>query len=248
MEPPGKAPDWVRGLLDEVHARSEQRLADANLLGRGLKLSRVRQWFQMNHGMTFHAYCRSLRLSYAFGRIREGEDVGPAAVGSGYDSLSGFTGSFKNTLGFSPSQSVDRQVVRVARIPSPLGPVVGGATADGICLLGFADRRMLETQLARLRTHFDAEIVPGRCDLLSRLVEQLGEYFDGERRAFDVPLVMPGTPFQQHVWEGLRTPSHSARRDRTKSRLRRSGVRRRSVRSLVPTVTTGSRSSSPVTA
>jgi methylated-DNA-[protein]-cysteine S-methyltransferase len=34
---------------------------------------------------------------------------------------------------------------------------------------------------------------------------QLREYFDGKRREFDLPLVPAGTPFQQSVWNVLRT-------------------------------------------
>jgi methylated-DNA-[protein]-cysteine S-methyltransferase len=33
--------------------------------------------------------------------------------------------------------------------------------------------------------------------------EQLAEYFAGERKQFDVPLKLSGTPFQQHVWQEL---------------------------------------------
>ncbi|WP_122856567.1 methylated-DNA--[protein]-cysteine S-methyltransferase, partial [Pseudomonas viridiflava] len=33
--------------------------------------------------------------------------------------------------------------------------------------------------------------------------EQLTEFFRGERRAFDVPLRMRGTPFQEQVWAEL---------------------------------------------
>jgi methylated-DNA-[protein]-cysteine S-methyltransferase len=33
---------------------------------------------------------------------------------------------------------------------------------------------------------------------------QLSEYFAGERRDFDVPLAMAGTPFQRSVWGALR--------------------------------------------
>ena len=36
-------------------------------------------------------------------------------------------------------------MVTVTRILSPLGPLFAGATTEGICLLEFADRRMLET-------------------------------------------------------------------------------------------------------
>jgi len=32
---------------------------------------------------------------------------------------------------------------------------------------------------------------------------QLGEYFDGRRTAFDLPLAPRGTPFQQAVWRAL---------------------------------------------
>ena len=36
-----------------------------------------------------------------------------------------------------------------------------------------------------------------------RLVEQLQTYFDNPRAGFSVPLVLAGTPFQQHVWQAL---------------------------------------------
>src|SRR5205807_4847601 len=34
----------------------------------------------------------------------------------------------------------------------------------------------------------------------TRVRKQLAEYFAGERRQFDVPLKLAGTPFQQRVW------------------------------------------------
>ena len=37
------------------------------------------------------------------------------------------------------------------------------------------------------------------------VTEQLGEYFAGERTAFDLPLAPSGTTFQLRVWEQLRT-------------------------------------------
>jgi methylated-DNA-[protein]-cysteine S-methyltransferase len=35
-------------------------------------------------------------------------------------------------------------------------------------------------------------------------IDQLGEYFAGERREFDLELELGGTPFQQRVWNALR--------------------------------------------
>ncbi|MFZ4719652.1 MAG: methylated-DNA--[protein]-cysteine S-methyltransferase [Ilumatobacteraceae bacterium] len=47
----------------------------------------------------------------------------------------------------------------------------------------------------------DAAIVA----VLQQAVRQLGEYFDGERHEFDLPLDPMGTEFQQQVWQVLRT-------------------------------------------
>jgi len=57
-----------------------------------------------------------------------------------------------------------------------------------------------------------AECVPGFSMYFASLNAQLAEYFSGKRKEFDLPLVLPGTPFQQRVWAGLRTIPHGATR------------------------------------
>ena len=205
MGVPGDASPALRALLDEVREAPERRIGDQALRERGLDPDSVRRWFQKHHGMTFHAYCRALRLTRAFGRIRAGEEVGPAAFSTGYGSLSGFTESFTRETGFSPGKSRDRRLVTVARLLTPLGPMVAGATEEGICLLEFADRRMLETQVGRLRRFLSAEVLPGTSPHLEALDRELGEYFAGSRRTFDLPLVLTGTSFQERVWNELLT-------------------------------------------
>ena len=205
MEPAGETPDWLGTLLDEVHADPTVRLNDQSLRKRGLEPSRVRRWFKQHHGVTFHAYCRLLRLAAAFGRIRNGDDVAAAAFGTGHGSLSAFSESCRKTTGASPSRSRRTNLVAVSRISSPLGPLLAGATEDGVCLLEFSDRRMLETQLARLKRLLHAEVLPGPSPHIPQLESQLAEYFGGKRRTFDLPLVLRGTPFQQAAWEALLT-------------------------------------------
>jgi methylated-DNA-[protein]-cysteine S-methyltransferase len=41
--------------------------------------------------------------------------------------------------------------------------------------------------------------------VLVEAARQLGEYFDGERTVFDLPLAFHGTEFQQRVWSALLT-------------------------------------------
>jgi O-6-methylguanine DNA methyltransferase len=89
-------------------------------------------------------------------------------------------------------------------IGTPLGPMLAGATDEGICLAEFSDRRMLPTQLEALRRRLGMPIVAGRHPHLDRLEEQLGEYFAASRRTFDLPLVAPGSPFQERTWAELR--------------------------------------------
>ena len=201
----GEIPEWLQPLMAEVEATPGIRLQDAELRQRGLDPNRVRRWFRQHHGMTFQSYLRTLRIGRAFGRIRHGEQVGEAAFESGYESLSGFAETFKNMTGFSPQQSRHRNLITITRILTPLGPMLAGATEQGICLLEFIDRKMLETQLKRLNTLLHAACVPGTHALFAALDRQVQEYFAGTRTAFDLPLVVAGTPFQQAVWEGLRT-------------------------------------------
>ena len=47
------------------------------------------------------------------------------------------------------------------------------------------------------------EITPAPTPLLQMAIDQLDEYFKGERKEFDLPLKQAGTPFQQQVWDEL---------------------------------------------
>ena len=98
---------------------------------------------------------------------------------------------------------MNRPAVMLARIQTPVGPLVIGATDDAVCLLEFSDRRTLEHQMESLRRRLGADIVPGTNRRLEALEAQLREYFAGKRRAFDLPLRHPGTPFQEKVWAAL---------------------------------------------
>lgn len=40
---------------------------------------------------------------------------------------------------------------------------------------------------------------------LAYAIDQLSEYFEGDRTEFDLPVTMHGTPFQLEVWDVLRT-------------------------------------------
>jgi AraC family transcriptional regulator of adaptative response/methylated-DNA-[protein]-cysteine methyltransferase len=203
MERSGETPRWMADLLRSFHNGSNDRLKDSDLKLRGIDPARLRRWFQKNHGMTFHAYMRMLRLNRAFGRIKNDGKVIDTAYDSGFDSLSGFTDAFRKTTGFAPSKSRTRQLITVTRILTPLGPMLAGTTDQGICLLEFTDRRMLETQIARLKKLLTAGFITGTHEYLELLEQQLHEYFTGKRRQFTISLALSGTEFQLQAWKYL---------------------------------------------
>ena len=153
--------------------------------------------------MTFQAYCRVRRLGKALEQIRLGTDLDDVALGYGYTSHSGFRDAFSRTFGNSPGRSRAADFIVTAWIESPLGPLVAGATSEGVCLLEFTDRRMLDTQFASLRKRFACAIVPGENRYIKQLKKELQEYFQGSLQRFTIPIVAPGTSFQQKVWKEL---------------------------------------------
>lgn len=199
----GETPDWLKDLMKEVDEKKITKFKDTQLRERNIDPARIRRWFKKHYGMTFQSYLRLLRVNSAFGRIKHGEKVIDSAYDLGYESLSGFTESFKKTTGFSPSESRNKKIITVTRILTPLGPMLAGAVDEGICLLEFVDRRMIETQIKRLKKYLNAEFVPGPNKHFDELDRQLKEYFDGKRKEFDIPLSIPGSEFQLKVWKEL---------------------------------------------
>jgi AraC family transcriptional regulator of adaptative response/methylated-DNA-[protein]-cysteine methyltransferase len=200
---PGTHPAWVQDLLARLEEHPAQRVRNRDLEALGVAPERARRYFQRHYGMTFHAFARARRLRGALEDLRRGTDLDQVALSHGFESHSGFRDAFVRTVGRPPGQSRATTCVTLVWLESPLGPLVAGATDHGVCLLEFSDRRALESELEELRRRIGPAL-PGSHPLLDQLQRELGEYFAGGRREFTVPLLYPGTPFQQKVWERLR--------------------------------------------
>ena len=203
MHPSGVVPAWLEPLLQEIDRVPDARMRDRDLRTRGLDPVRVRRWFQQHHGMTFHAYQRARRLGRALEHMTNGQDVTSTAYDTGFDSVSGFNSAFAKFAGTSPSQSKDRSMICVARLVTPLGPMIAAASASGLCLLEFSDRRMLETQFKRLAQRTGALIAPGTNPVIEQTQRELEDYFAGRRTYFTIPLEPAATAFQKEAWRAL---------------------------------------------
>ena len=203
LEKVGILPEHLQCIMEELQSNPDTRITDFTLFKRGIDPTTLRRWFQKHHGITFQAYQRLTRINNAMTHIRNGDKVIEAAFENGYESLSGFQHSFKKAINHPPLHSKKLPQLTATRISTPLGPMLAIATEEGICLLEFTDRRMLETELKQLHKIYMTSILPGTSQYFGMVEEQLNQYFDGKRKIFDLPLVAPGTPFQQQIWNQL---------------------------------------------
>src|SRR5947209_1609789 len=83
-------------------------------------------------------------------------------------------------------------------IETPIDPIL--LTSDGTALTGlYLDPDQLGPRMREGWVRSD-DAAP-----LVEAARQLALYFEGKLTQFDLPLAMSGTPFQQQVWDGLRS-------------------------------------------
>lgn len=203
LQKEGETPAYIQSIIKELQDDPYLKIKDQDLRERGIDPNKIRRWFNKNHNITFHGYQRMLRINKAYNQIKGGNSITNTAFGLGYESLSGFNEGYKNIFGNSASNSKEKAVINITRFTTKLGPMFACATDKGICLLEFTDRRMLETEFKDLCKRLNAVILPGKNQFLDQVQLEMGEYLDGSRKAFDVPLDTPGTEFQQSVWSTL---------------------------------------------
>ena len=199
----GRTPPWVRRLLHLLDTQGERKLRDADLEALGIPPSRARRHFREHFGVTFQAYQRARRLGRALKTLQRGANALEAGLATGFESASGFRSAFARQFRHTPGRSHQMQTIITQTVESPIGPLQLGTTDRGICLLEFADRRALPTEIGQLRAAV-GPLVPGNHAHLEQMADELARYFAGTLKAFKVPLdIVRGTPFQRQVWERL---------------------------------------------
>jgi methylated-DNA-[protein]-cysteine S-methyltransferase len=93
---------------------------------------------------------------------------------------------------FTPNSSTSEPAF-LRRVDSPIGRIE--ITSDGMAITSLS----IESDGQLPWASIDEK--PTR--VLDLAAKQLGEYFAGKRRAFDVPVALSGTDFQKAVWSQL---------------------------------------------
>ena len=80
---------------------------------------------------------------------------------------------------------------------APCGELLLGSLGDRLCLCNWAVEKHPGRVDRRLTTGLRAEYQEGPTDITQEAARQLDQYFSGERKEFDIPLLLVGTDFQK---------------------------------------------------
>ncbi|WP_371741127.1 methylated-DNA--[protein]-cysteine S-methyltransferase [Frigoribacterium sp. CFBP 8754] len=119
----------------------------------------------------------------------------------------GTTGTGWGTDDPAPTTAPDAAVVHTTT-STPVGLLTVAGGVDGLVGLWFEGHRRGPT---RDSLGPRSDVGTGASDF-GEVARQLGQYFAGERTAFDLPLAPRGDDFRQRVWAALRTIPHGETR------------------------------------
>jgi len=114
-----------------------------------------------------------------------------------------FSNKYPSLFENNSSYPDEDNAIYMMEISTPLGPMLAGATSEGVCLLEFVNRIRLGEEFVELQQLLNAAILPGRNTHLDLLENELKDYFSGKLKSFSVTLHTPGNEFSQSVWKTL---------------------------------------------
>lgn len=100
-----------------------------------------------------------------------------------------------------------KNIIKIKNYKSTCGILILGSFKERLCLCDWQVEKHRDHVNRRLQRMLNAEFEEGTSEVIEKATGQLDEFFAGQRREFDIPLMFVGTDFQKTVWnELLRIP------------------------------------------
>lgn len=96
-----------------------------------------------------------------------------------------------------------KEIIKIRRYESPCGALMLGSFGDKLCLCDWQVEKHRNHIDRRLKRMLNAEFEEGTSEVIDKAIKQLDEFFAGQRKIFDIPLLFVGTDFQKTVWNEL---------------------------------------------
>lgn len=101
----------------------------------------------------------------------------------------------------------EKNIIKIKNYKSTCGVLILGSFKEKLCLCDWQIEKHRDHVNRRLQRMLNAEFEEGTSEVIEKAAGQLDEFFAGQRREFDIPLMFVGTDFQKTVWnELLRIP------------------------------------------
>jgi AraC family transcriptional regulator of adaptative response/methylated-DNA-[protein]-cysteine methyltransferase len=192
----------VRDAAAAIEAAETPPTLEALAARAGYSPFHVLRLFKAQTGLTPRGYADAVRARRLADAVAEGAGVAEAAFAAGYGSL---RGAYAAAGGITPGRARRGgagETITAAFAECPFGPLLVGATARGVCFLGFAEPR--EALLADLRRRYpNATIIADDAALADHVAAVLA-FIERPRGGLALPLDLQGTAFQKRVWDALR--------------------------------------------
>lgn len=180
---------------------SLERLADRA----GYSRFHFLRMFRAHTGLTPGGYAEGVRARRLRTALIGARRVADAVAAAGYGSESRVYERSGGLLGMTPGamrRGGAGEVVRAAAADCLFGRLLVGATAKGVCFIGFAEPEA--SLLDDLRRRFPRARVVFDDGALGSAVAAVLAFIEEPRAGLALPLDLRGTAFQLRVWEALR--------------------------------------------
>ena len=84
-----------------------------------------------------------------------------------------------------------------------IGELIMGSYDGKLCMLDYRYRKMRDRVDSRIKKGINAEFIINDDEVLQNTRLQLDEFLSGERKNFDISLLLIGSDFQKSVWNAL---------------------------------------------
>lgn len=95
------------------------------------------------------------------------------------------------------------EIIKLKRYSSPVGELILGSYEDRLCTCDWERSSRRSTNIQCIRRHLNAVYEEGDSGIILRVINQLEEYFTGNRQDFSLPVIFTGTAFQCRIWSEL---------------------------------------------
>jgi len=196
----------VRAACTHIDAQDGQGITLASL-AESLELSpwHLQRLFKRAMGVSPRDYAVARRSRRFRDELKHGESVAGATYGAGYGSSSRVYERAGTKLGMTPaSYAKGGKGARIAyaTVASPLGRLLVGATAKGVCFVSLGDTDA--PLVAALEAEFpEAEVIIRDDDAIAPALDDLLAHLEGKTPHLALPLDVRATAFRRRVWQEL---------------------------------------------